>query len=205
MINPPYCLVEGIDGSGKDSQVDLLVGAFRDAGHNPLRVAEPDASLPTGALLRQLLKSGEYKEAHAALFLADRMALHVTKVLPALAEGRPVISSRSFLSTLAYQQENWPLNWLLAIHQQLPAKATHILVLDMDPAEALSRTQSRGGHAEVYERLDIQTRNRDRYRTLLTIPGLLDPFMAPPGRAVLVSAEGAPDDVHARIKAEVGL
>ena len=75
-----YILIEGVDGSGKDTQADLLVHRLEQQGENPLRVSEPCDDLPTGKLLRRLLKSGEHKEAHAPLFLADRMALHLSLI-----------------------------------------------------------------------------------------------------------------------------
>jgi len=193
-----FVQLDGIDGSGKDSQADLLVQHFRAAGLDPLRLNEPDNTLPTGTLLRQLLKSGEYQEAHAALFLADRMAMLTRRVIPALAAGRPVVSSRSFLSTLVYQQENWPLEWLLAIHAQLPAKADLLIVLDMDPTEALARTQKRGLGPEVYERLDIQRRNQKRYRDLVLDPCIFQ-FLAPGGQARILDASGTPEQVQERV------
>jgi dTMP kinase len=188
-----YILIEGIDGTGKDTQADLLAQWM---GPDTLRVNEPDATLPTGKLLRQMLKDGSYLEAHAAMFLADRMAMLSTKVRPALAEGRHVVSSRSWMSTLVYQQENWPRTWLFDIHRQLPCKATHLIVLDLDPEVALQRATTRPGHNEFYEKLDIQKRNRDRY---LDIATKAEPFLARGGVVRVLDALGTPQEVHARI------
>lgn len=183
-------MIEGIDGSGKDTQADLLV---RHLGPKTLRVAEPDSDLPTGKLLRQMLRDGTFVEAHAALFLADRISLLTTKVRPALAEGRDVVSVRSWPSTLVYQQENWPLSWLKDIHRVLPCKATHLVLLDMDPKEALERTRRRPGPDEYYETLDVQRRIRDRYKEVIAEAG---PFMAENGRTGIIPASGTPEEVH---------
>lgn len=187
-----YIVIEGIDGSGKDTQADLLAAKL----NQPLQVNEPDNELPTGKLLRQLLKSGEYPQAHSALFLADRLALMESKIQPALANGRDVISVRSWLSTLVYQQDQWPLDWLKDIHRLLPCKPTHLVLLDVDPAVGMGRTQRRGGPLEVYERLDIQIRNRSRYLDLL--PDVRD-FMAPDAKVIVMDASQSPDEVNRQI------
>lgn len=192
-----YYILEGCDGCGKDTQGDRLTRFLGQGPHPVLRVNEPDSSLPTGQLLRQMLKDGTYVEAHAAMFLADRMAMLSTKVRPHLAAGGDVVSVRSWMSTLVYQQENWPLSWLFAIHEQLPCKATHLILLDLDPEVALQRATRRPGHMEFYEKLEIQQRNRQRY---LDIAARAGGFMAPGGRVGVIDALGTPDDVEARIQ-----
>lgn len=188
-----YIVFEGIDGTGKDTQADLLANLL---GPGTLRVSEPDASLPTGNLLRAMLKEGNYIEAHAALFLADRMAMLSEKVRPALKAGNDVVSVRSWMSTLVYQQEHWPLAWLKDLHRQLPSKATHLIVLDMDPEIALSRAIARPGHNEFYEKLDVLKRNRKRY---LDLASQAEPFLESGGKIVCLDATGTPEEVHARI------
>ena len=187
-----YLVVEGIDGCGKNCQADMLAVHLGEV----VRVNEPDSTLPTGKLLRQMLKEGTYVESHATMFLADRMAMLSTKVVPALAMGKIVVSARSWMSTLAYQQENWPLDWLMDIHRQIPARASHLIVLDLDPEEALERATKREGHNEFYEKLGILRRVRQRYLDLTKVAGR---FMAPGGRVGVIDASGTPEEVHARI------
>lgn len=194
-----YIVIEGIDGCGKDTQADLLVGWLTSKGYDPLRVNEPDSELPTGRILRELLRSGEHQSAHAALFVADRMALGAAKILPALEAGRPVVSARSFLSTLAYQQENWPLDWLLCLHQQLPARPDLVVILTMDPNEALARVIGRGGKVEVYERREVQHRNARRYLELAGNLGVRA-LLRPDSKVVLIEASGSAEEVFSRIR-----
>lgn len=198
MTRPIYCVLEGIDGCGKDFQANRLTEHLKSNGHNPLRINEPDEDFDTGKILRNYLRSGLYREAHAPLFLANRMELLAYKVRPALDAGRPVVSSRSFLSTLVYQQENWPLPWLLDLHRQLPERPSDIIVLDVDPEEAAKRRATRGGYEEVYEKLEIQKRNRVRYRELM---GVLPTFMRDPedSRASFIDGTGHKDVVWAQI------
>jgi dTMP kinase len=193
-MHHPYAIFEGVDSSGKDSQCDLLVRYLVSLGLDPLRVAEPDNELPTGQLLRQLLRSGDLKESHAALFLADRMAVQTRKIAPALKKGRPIVSSRSFLSTLVYQQEvGYPLDWLLSLHTQLPVKPDLVFILDLPASVAAERMRLRGLQQEYYEAVEIQTRNRDRY---LDIASKLDPFLAPKGMVVVLDADDTRENIH---------
>ena len=199
-----YLIIEGIDGSGKDSAADLFVKHFQNQGLDHLRIHEPDETLPGGAELRRLMKTGANRETYPGLFMANRMALQMSKVLPALLTGRPVISVRSFLSSLVYQQEQWPLDWLFDIHRMLPAKPDVIIILDVDPAEGLERVSGRGVAKEAYERLDIQTRNRQRYLDLVSDPRLYD-FLAPGGKVIVQGTTGLdPVVIHEKIVQALG-
>lgn len=196
-----YVIIEGIDGSGKDTQGDRLAARLAKMTSEVVRVNEPDNSLPTGQLLRQMLKDGSYVEAHAAMFLADRMAMLATKVKPVLARGGSVVSVRSWMSTLVYQQENWPLEWLKDIHKQLPCKADYVILLDIDPEMALQRATRRPGHMEFYEKVDIQKRNRQRYLDLVFESA---PFLAPFGQVKVVDASASPDEVEQAVAEAIG-
>jgi len=195
-VNGAYYVFEGVDGCGKSTQADMLHRALNVDYHVAIRVNEPDEHNPVGRLLRQLLKSGEHKAAHAALFLADRLVLQNETIAPALSINHTVISSRSFLSTLVYQQENWDLSDLIVMHRILPVKPDYLFVLDMDPEEALKRVDGRVGQRECYERLDIQKRNRQRYLDLMDDFRLHEMVS---GTVTLIDGSGTPNEVHQRI------
>ena len=97
---------EGIEGSGKSSQAELLFSWLREQGMDPLLSLEPGGSSLGRELRRILLDAGNTEltdEAELFLYLADR-AQHVAQVLrPSLNQGRPVIVDRYIDSTLAYQ------------------------------------------------------------------------------------------------------
>lgn len=94
-----YVALEGIDGVGKSTQLAHLQAAFPQA----LFTKEPGAT-PLGSAIRSLvLGDGEYsKKAELLLFLADRAEHTATRISPALAAGRLVISDRSLISGIAY-------------------------------------------------------------------------------------------------------
>lgn len=191
--------LDSIDGTGKSHQVNLLAVWWAQNYQTPvLKIEEPDASLPTGKLLRQLLQDGALSLAHAALFLADRLAIQQTKIIPFL-EAYPdgvVISARCFLSTLVYQQDQWELKTLLEMHKMMPVKPDLIVVLDLDPVMAAQRMSKRTEDAEFYEKLDIQKRNRQRYRDLVDDPTVL---LGQPGKVILIDASGTAEETHQKI------
>tara|TARA_Y100000310_G_scaffold91693_2_gene89144 strand:+ start:1349 stop:1975 length:627 start_codon:yes stop_codon:yes gene_type:complete len=198
-----YMVIEGTDGCGKDTQADLLISRMVESGLDPLRVAEPCEDLPHGRLLRELLSSGEHPESHAALFLSDRMALQAGTVRPALEAERPVVSVRSFLSTLVYQQENWPLDWLIEIHKMMVAKPDVVVWLDVDPDIGLERVGKRAIAKEYYEKAEIQERNRGRYRTLVTDSPAFLGLIADDPLIIVVDASQTRDEIHAEIWQQV--
>lgn len=195
---------DGIEGSGKDTQADRLVSHLTRPGHYPLRLNEPDDTMPIGKLIRQFLATGSNRPSHAALFLADRLATQNSRVLPALAMGNDVVCSRSFMSTLVYQQEQWPLDWLIDIHRVLPAKPDFIFILDVDPEVGLQRVDSRGKSREVYEAMEFQVRNRERYLSLVDDPRLAG-FLAPGGKVFVLDATDTDQNgIHSKVVRAIG-
>ncbi len=95
---------EGIDGSGKSTQIQLLADELSGRGYNVVTTREPTDG-PIGLKIRELYHSREEvsKEEELDLFLEDRKQ-HVEKVIkPALKAGRIVLTDRYYFSTAAYQ------------------------------------------------------------------------------------------------------
>lgn len=96
---------EGMDRSGKTTQIELLHKAIP----NSIVVSEP-GSTKLGLMLREFLKDKSNqidKETEANLFLAARYDLYRKVVFPALEQGKTVISDRSCLSSLVYQDTTY--------------------------------------------------------------------------------------------------
>ena len=95
---------EGIDGTGKSTQIRLLAESLRDMGHTVQLTREPTDG-PVGQRIRELYASRDEvsKEEELELFLDDRRQ-HVAEIIqPALAAGQIVLTDRYYLSTAAYQ------------------------------------------------------------------------------------------------------
>ena len=95
---------EGVDGSGKTTQVALLADSLREEGRDVVATREPGGT-PAGERIRELLLEGEEIApwTEAALFAAARAQLVDEVIRPALARGADVISDRYIDSSLAYQ------------------------------------------------------------------------------------------------------
>ncbi|MCH4606636.1 dTMP kinase [Helicobacter pylori] len=120
-----YVALEGVDGTGKSTQVGLLKDRFKNA----LFTKEPGGT-KMGESLRHIALNENISElARAFLFLSDR-AEHIESVIkPALKEKKLIISDRSLISGMAYSQfSSLELN-LLATQNILPEKII-LLVID---------------------------------------------------------------------------
>jgi dTMP kinase len=146
-----YIAVEGGEGAGKSTQVELLVEAFRSRDISAVHTREPGAT-GLGMEIRQMLvrRDGDIpgRRAEALLYAADR-AHHIEKVVyPALLAGEVVIQDRSVGSSLAYQSGAGGLDYDQVLN--LSAWGTNgilphmTLYLDIDPEEGLRRACARG-------------------------------------------------------------
>jgi dTMP kinase len=104
-ILPPMLVsLEGVDGSGKSTQADLLRDWLQQEGRDVVVTREPGGT-PLGERVRELLLDGDDMAAwtEAALFAAARAELVERVIGPALAEGSDVVCDRYLDSSLAYQ------------------------------------------------------------------------------------------------------
>ena len=199
-----YIIVEGGDGSGKDTQADFLTYKLKSKNKNVLKVAEPYEGFEIGQLLRSYLKSGKYQEAHAGYFFTDRLMLQNYVIAPELVEGHTVISVRSFISTLVYQQDNWSLSWLLKLNALLPLRPDVIIFIDTSAEECWRRISARNRFLEVYEAdQEKVARNNERYKNILSKPGLLTGLVKSTTRIIRVPGDGTPYDVSMEMLARL--
>lgn len=102
---PGFFSLEGVDGSGKTTQLALLAGRLRQSGREVVTVREPGGT-PVSDRIRSLILSPENHIVPAAellLFSAARAQLVAQVIAPALEAGKVVLADRFGWSTLAYQ------------------------------------------------------------------------------------------------------
>lgn len=100
-----YIVVEGIDGSGKTTQVEKLAQYFSKKGKPVVITNEPrKGDSVIGKIIHKVLQSKIKipQEALQYLYSADRVINHKTVVEPALKTGKVVISHRCFWSVIPY-------------------------------------------------------------------------------------------------------
>jgi len=143
---------EGIDGSGKSTQLPRLAARLRAAGHAVLCSGEPWEGCEAGRRIRRMARSGQRVPARTELawFVEQRRAHLRERVLPALARGEIVLLHRYYLSSVAYQGARG-LDWreILAAHPapEFPAPDL-VLLLDLPPTAGLARVEARAAAAE---------------------------------------------------------
>jgi dTMP kinase len=195
-----FLAFEGVEGSGKTTQVRLLAEWLRARGVDVVAAREP-GSTPLGERVRQtvLMDVDLDVPARSELFLmlAARAAFVEQVVQPSVRRGAVVIADRFELSTLAYQAAGRGLDAdrvrdcnRFATAGVAPAAT---VLLDLDPEEGAARQRAEGKRPDRLEREDpgFHLRVARAYRALAdTVEGVLK-----------VDARGAPDEVHGRILA----
>lgn len=165
---------EGIDGSGKSTQARLLAERLRDAGREVVLTREPGGS-PGAEEIRALVLQGDpdrwSAETEILLFTAARRDHLERTIKPALAAGKVVICDRFADSTRMYQglSRGDLRDTVDRLHSLMIGVEPDLTVLiDMDPAEGLSRALSRKGIEERFEGFgeDLQTAMRAGFLAL---------------------------------------
>ena len=200
-----FITFEGIDGSGKSTQLRMLAGDFRARGIDCLTTCEPGGTQLGRRLREAFLETDETVAPMAELlsFAADR-AQHVEFLIkPMLAEGRVVISDRYADATFAYQGAGRGFTEKQV--EQVIELATGglkpdlTLFFDITVEEAIRRMVTRDETQAKKNRMDEETtefytRVRDAY---------LGIAKREPGRFRIIDAMRPVEDIHATVVEEV--
>lgn len=196
-----FITFEGIDGSGKSTQLRMLASELRFRGLNVLPTMEPGGT-PLGRRLREAFLDTEENVAPLAellLFAADR-AQHVNfLVKPALEEGKIVVSDRYSDATFAYQGagRGFPeatVNQIIELATS-GLKPDLTLFFDLPIEKALSRTNDRSDSGERKNRMDKETAGfYERVRA-----AYLKIADDEPERFRVIDADGSTDEVKALV------
>ena len=156
-----FICIEGLDGCGKTTQAKLLAKKLKKS-HNSLYTAEPSRS-KIGNYIRNRCLYGENRLStvvEALLFAADRIEHVENEILPALREGRLVISDRYLYSSLAYQgAAGLSLEWIEMVNEHALAPDIAVFI-DVDPKTVMHRLKRK---RSVMENIETQQRVRDVY------------------------------------------
>lgn len=148
-----FIVFEGIDGTGKSTQLHLLAEKLRQLGYAVVATREPTNG-PYGQKIRELFidRGSVSREEELELFIADRDQ-HVKEIIkPGLSDGCVVICDRYYLSTIAYQGANgMDQDLIVKKNEDFPVPDLAI-ILEIEPAHGIHRIQNqRHEHPNTFE------------------------------------------------------
>ena len=195
-----FITIEGIEGVGKSTHMDRLVGHIEAHGHRVLKSREPGGT-PTAELIREVVLGHSDETipdiAELLLMFAARSLLVENVIRPALSAGTWVVCDRFVDASRAYQgggrgipmqQINELADWVLG-----DLRPNLTILLDAPVEVGMSRADSRGNPDRLdVERAEFYTRVRESYLQLAE---------SEPERFVIVDASGELADVSASIDA----
>src|ERR1700685_1021789 len=211
-----FITFEGLDGTGKSTQMRKLAGVLRAAGHKVVETREPGGTVTGEKIRRVLLDSataGLSPMAEMALMFASR-AQHISEVIqPAIDRGEIVLCDRFTDSTEAYQGSGRKLGSeaVLELHRVLCGDLQPYLtiLLNSDPATSVGRARRRnrrashgaGKGAGKHHSDENRFEQQNRAFFARVHEGYLAIAAREPERVVRVDASGAPAQTHRRVGA----
>ena len=162
---------EGIDGSGKSTQISLLAKYFAKQKKSFVRTEEPGGTEGANEIRKILLRENNFQwsvESEALLFMAARND-HVEKVIkPAIEDNKIVICDRFMDSTIVYQGMRSPRakKLSLLLFDLIGISPNITFLIDMDPEIALHRALNRANDEDRFENYGINFQRQLRQNFL---------------------------------------
>lgn len=185
-------VLEGIDGSGKETQASLLEKKLKEKGRKVMHISFPDYESPSSALVKMYLKGDFGKNPEdvnpyaASLFYAvDRFASYRMKWKDFYQKGGIIIADRYTTSNMVHQMTKYEdkkarknfLSWLEKTEYEeleLPVPDLVILLdIPLRVSENLVKERARqGGSMDIHEQhLDYLRKCHDAYQELVSLYG----------------------------------
>ena len=196
-----FITFEGIDGSGKSTQVRRLAAWLREQERAVETMRDPGGTHVAEQVRTLLLDAKATLSDRAELFLfaAARAQLVEERIRPALKQGRTVLCDRFYDSTTAYQgggRRVVPLDWMKRLHEQTTGGLVpdRTYLIDVPVGQAVTRR-----HTQVKDRMERESQRfyeqvRKAYQRLAA---------SEPERICQVDGTGSPAQVHAAIRTDL--
>lgn len=164
-----FIAFEGIDGSGKSTQIQLLMKKIEEKSIRCYQTCEPSSG-PIGSLTRQIL-TGRIKTDNrviAAMFAADRLdhlLNPIDGIVSKIEEGIHVISDRYYFSSYAYHSVDVSMDWVIKTNEE-SAKVLRpdlTVFIDISAKEAMDRITKNRFHTELFEKESRLSKVRENY------------------------------------------
>lgn len=161
-----FIVFEGPDGSGQTTQANLLKKHLEEKGDSVVLTKEPTLDSDAGQRIHEVLEGAVQMQPEALqeFFVEDRREHLENVILPALREGKTVISDRYFFSTFAYGSLDCDMEWLIKINSEFPVPDI-TFILDVRPEVCIERIQKRGEGTKFFEKLEKLRKVVAAYKT----------------------------------------
>ena len=204
MTKGKFITIDGVEGAGKSTQIDLICSYLHQKGIEVVRTREPGGTA-VGEKIRSVLLDVENQEMHSdtelLLMFSSRNELIQNKIIPALNEGFWVVSDRFTDASFAYQGGGRMLNldridkladWVLG-----DFKPDLTLLLDVSVEVGMERIESRAAK----DRIELEERAFfERVRSVF-----VSRSEAFPDRIKLIDANDSVDGIQSKIRAYIDL
>jgi len=195
-----FLSVDGGDGAGKSTQLDLLLPWLRERGHDIVACRDP-GSTPLGEAIRQIVLHRHdlsiHRRAEMLLYMAARAQLVEEVIRPALDQGRTVVSDRYLLANVVYQGYGGGLDveelWRVGNTAVAGLMPDLVLLLDVPIEVAQQRI---GRPLDRMESQGAEFRRRVRN-------GFLTEAARRPDRILVVDASGTVEEVQAALRSRL--
>ena len=204
MTKGKFITIDGVEGAGKSTQIDLICSYLHQKGIEIVRTREPGGTA-VGEKIRSVLLDVENQEMHSdtelLLMFSSRNELIQNKIIPALNEGFWVVSDRFTDASFAYQGGGRMLNldridkladWVLG-----DFKPDLTLLLDVSVEVGMERIESRAAK----DRIELEERAFfERVRSVF-----VSRSEAYPDRIKLIDANDSVEGIQSKIRAYIDL
>jgi len=191
---------DGVDGSGKSTQIQMLAAALRERGREVVSCRDP-GSTALGDRLREILLHHHgtpiHRRSEMLLYMAARAALVEEIIRPALAAGKIVISDRYVLANVVYQAHAGGLDpdevWRVGEVTVAGVMPDRVLLLDMPAERAAGRIQRAPDRIEAQGLAYLEAVRQ----------GFLTEAKRRPQQIVVLDADRPAEAIHADVLREV--
>jgi dTMP kinase len=205
-----FITFEGLDGTGKSTQIEKLAKALRAHGQ-PVVVTREPGGTATGEKIRHVIldsaTTGLSPMAEMALMFASR-AQHIREVIePGISQGKVVLCDRFTDSTEAYQGSGRKLgsNQVLELHRILcnGLQPDLTILMDSDLATSVERARRRNVAKTAKAGRSHKDENRFEQENRAFFGRVRNGYLAiarrEPERVVVIDARGTPSQTHAKV------
>ena len=190
-----FIVIEGIGGSGKDTQARLLTKYLKKNGVEVVLTREHTRNTSLGKLIEAIIKGRKAKVDPLALqllYVSDRRNHYVGVIKPGLDEGKTVIGNRYYSTSVAYCPKIWR-KVVLKLNQEIVVRPDLVIIVDTPPETCNERMEVRGG-ADIFDKLKKARMCRRGYLWYVKNSG---------DKCVLIDGNGTREEVFERVLVEL--